>query len=709
MGKKSRLKKQKQKKAPAKPPPRPESVAPLAPAHPLLLPVTCLVLVTATILVFGQVATQDFVSYDDDMYVYENRYVRQGITEESLEWALAHPHLGNYHPLTYLSYLLDIQLFGVSAPAIKCVNLALHIANGLLLFFLLRRMTRMHWASAFVALLFLIHPLHVEPVAWVSCRKDTLSGLFFLLTLLAYTAYAAKPRVPLYLAMLLSYALCLLSKPVLVPLPFLLLLLDYWPLRRFSLEGEEAFDWALARTRIAEKIPLFAIMLVACFGIYYFATTGEVLGRERDYPLGVRIPNVIASYGKYIGQTLWPAGLSVHYPHRGASLPTASVVLSLAALAGLSVLGFLTRRKCPAIAIGWLWFLGMLVPVIGLVQIGGHASADRYTYIPLIGLFLMMGWGVPQLMGLKPGRSPLEGGSRGVLAAGLSILYATAMIAAAIFQTAHWSDSETLFRHAIAVTDRNDRMHNNLGNVLRNEGRMDEAFRQFTRAAEITPTYPEAHTNLGTLYRRQGNLDKALEHCRRAVELRPDYPDALSNLGNVYFDLAQYDEAVKHYEKAIRLSPEDAGAQSNLGNALLRLNQIDNAITQYRAAIRLDPANAEAMGNLGSALFSQNKLDEAAQFYRQALDLDPDYADAHSNLGSVLYNQGKLDEAAQHYLEAVRLNPKHADAFCNLGNLELKKGNGDKARSYFERALEVRPNHPRTQAALKQLTDAGLG
>ena len=693
MGKKKRKKRQsgETERSPAPKvtrdtPPRPDR------ASPALAALLCLILVMLILAVFWPVNRQQFIAIDDDKYVYENPAVRSGLNAESFRYALTEPVMGHYHPLTMLSYLADVTLFGVDPGAIKRSNLLLHIANTLLLFLLLKRMTGTLWRSLFVAAFFAIHPLHVEPVVWIASRKDMLSTFFLMLTLCSYAWYVKRPGPARYGLVALCLVLGLLSKAILMTTPCLLLVLDYWPLRRFG----ESWNARAVRRLALEKVPLLCLSAVAA--VVAALSAAVAMGSLEALPLRIRLMNGVVAYATYLLRMVWPHHLAVLYPHPANTLYLAQVFAAALVLAALTALPLWQARRRPFLIVGWLWFLGTLAPVIGLIQAGPQASADRYTYVSLIGLFIAVVWGASSVAAAWRYQRVLAGAAGGIAVAALSL--------AAAVQVSYWRDSETLFTHTLKVTTRNAVIHNNLGNVLLDQGRLDEAFQHYATAVRIDHKYAYAHTNLGAMYRRRGELEKALEYCAKAVELDPNYADGHSNLGNVYFSQGKHDKAITHYTKALELDPNKANTYSNLGNALLRKGETGRAVAAYREALRLDPASASAHSNLGGAFFTQGKLDEAMAHYRKALELKPDYADAHCNLGTALLSQGQLEGAVDHLTKAAALNPTSAGAHTRLANALALQGKLQDAAKHYAKALELNPKDAEATRNLEQIRAA---
>jgi protein O-mannosyl-transferase len=575
----------------------------------------CLALIAVNLIVYASVRHHDFVNFDDDDYVTANPVVLRGLTWHGVAWAFTTEHAVNWHPLTWLSHMLDVQLYGLDAGAHHLTNLLFHIGNTLLLFGLLHRMTGALGRSAFVAGLFAVHPLHVESVAWVAERKDVLSTLFWMLTLWAYIEYVKRPDLRQssrrrYAAVLLFFALGLMAKQMLVTLPLVLLLLDFWPLGRVGIGPNPAGGWAPARDGWAtagrlvwEKLPLLALAAASSIATFVIHQRGGAVIILSAIPLQLRIENALVSYVVYIGKMLWPAGLAVLYPYP-QSLSAWSVAVAFVTLTGISVAVIWAAPRRPYLPVGWFWYLGTLVPVIGLIQVGDQAIADRYTYIPLIGLFIIVAWGAPDLLVRWPLRRVVLP-KIALPAAACLVILACAITARG--QLEYWEDSTTLWTHTLAVTTRNNIAHNNLGATLADQGKTDEAIAHYSEALRIKSDYADAHNNLGVALADQGKLD----------------------------------EAIAHYSEALRIKPGYSDAHSNLGIALADQGNLDEAIAQFTEALRINPDSAKAHNNLGVALASQGKLDEAIAQFTEALQVKPDYADARNNLELALARRGK--------------------------------------------------------------------
>jgi tetratricopeptide (TPR) repeat protein len=620
-------------------------------------------LVLVTIALYWPATQCDFVNYDDPDFVTANPHVQGGLNWEGVTWAFRNTEQAAYWaPLVWLSHMLAWQFFGMNAWGHHLINVLLHAVNTALVFLVFRRMTGATWRSAILAALFGLHPLRVESVVWVTERKDVLSALFWMLALWAYAEYVEGAQVRSsksnlwYGAALGVFVLGLLSKPMLVTLPCVLLLLDYWPLRRFE---RSTLDSQLSTTvrLVREKIPFFALAALASIVTLIVQKQGSAVTAGESLPFGARGGNALISYCRYLGKMFWPTDLAVFYPHPG-HWPLDKVVLAGVLLLSLSVVLWVQRRRSPYLLIGWLWYCGTLVPTIGLVQSGGQAMADRFTYVPSLGVLVFAVWGAYELT---------RRWHYGVIA--LSVTGSAAIVLCLALtrqQLGYWQDSETLFRHALAVTEKNWLAHDNLGATLYKKGQIDEAIRELQEAVRLNPDYADTHNNLGAALEQKGQIDEAIRQYQEALRLKPDYADAHYNLGFTLGRIGQIDEAIRQFQEAIRLKPDHAEAHNNLGIALVMKGQIDEAIPQYQEALRLKPADAEPHNNLGAALGKKGLTDAAIKQYREALRLKPADARVHNNLGNALLTKGQIDEAISQYQEALNLKPDYADARKNL-------------------------------------------
>jgi tetratricopeptide (TPR) repeat protein len=581
-----------------------------------------------------------FVNYDDPAYVSGNPHVNGGITLKSIVWVFTNNHVGNWHPLTGLSHILDCELFGLNPLWHHLTSLLFHIVNTLLLFWVLKRMTGGVWASAFVAAAFAIHPLHVESVAWVAERKDVLSGFFWMLTMAAYIRYAERPGIDRYLLVGLVFCLALMAKPMVVTLPFVLLLLDYWPLGRLQWEWRSrgkpsppsksvnvgyprATAWRLVGEKIplftlvvissvvtfivqklwrlvGEKIPLFTLVVISSVVTFIVQkSAGAVPGRQVFSPT-IRIANSLISYLAYIGKMVWPSRLAIHYPHPSYTLEMWRAAVAALLLLGISIWVIRLARSHKYLLVGWLWYLITLAPVIGLVQVGGQAMADRYTYLPSIGIFIMVAWGAAEVGAKWRYRKIGLGISAGLLLAVL--LICTRM------QVRYWQNDFTLFGHALEVTENNARMHNYYGVALRENGRFEEAITHFDESLQLNPGYSRARYNKGRVFLEQRKLDEAIASFTEVLRVKPDWPEVHNYLGLAYARKGRFVQAIKHFKTVLQSRPDWYQTYNDLGLAYSLLGKHDLAIQSYREALRLKPDYHAAINNLKIALEEQAKI-----------------------------------------------------------------------------------------------------
>jgi Tfp pilus assembly protein PilF len=572
-----------------------------------------LFLAAITLAVYWPVQNHDFVNFDDDIYVIENSNIHKGLTTHSVVWAFSFKDKeGTYwQPITWLSHSLDCQLYELQPGKHHLTSLVIHLANSILLFIIFKWMTRVFWRSLLLATLFAIHPINVDSVAWVAERKNVLSTFFWMLTMLCYVYYVKKPGLYKYLLTLLMYVLGLLTKPMLVTLPFVLLLLDYWPLKRF-LYGQASRNGtgvpnktAISGLKITppfrlilEKIPFLALSVLSI--ILSSLSMQEKVYSSTGVPLDLRIANALVSYVKYICNMFWPEGLTVFYPFP-QMVPIWEVLGALFFLVFASFFAIRTIKKAPYFIIGWLWFLGTFVPVLGLVQVGlWPAMADRFAYVPLIGLFIILVWGVPQICQNLSHHKIWIPTSVSLLVLVLIILTWK--------QVGYWRNSITLFEHNLKYTKNNYTAHNNLGNALNKQNRTQEAIQHYSKALQIKPDHFEAHNNLGNALNKQNRTQEAIQHYLKALQLKPDFAKAHNNLGNTLSNKGRIQEAINHYLQALRINPDDGEVQNNLGVAFCRMGNIEEGITHFRKALRINPADNSARTNLKRALTIQQRM-----------------------------------------------------------------------------------------------------
>jgi tetratricopeptide (TPR) repeat protein len=668
--------------------------------------IVCALLAGIVWIAFGQTLHHEFVNYDDSSYVYANPTVMSGLTPANIAWAFTHAHAANWHPLTTISHMLDCQVYGLQPWGHHLTNILLHVAAVILLFLALWRLTDNPWTSAFVATLFAIHPARVESVAWVAERKDVLSGVFFMLALLAYAGYAQARRFSLvrYLTVLSLFALGLMCKPTLVTLPFVLLLLDHWPLGRAHTSSRVAVR-ALGPVQgrsatwlylILEKIPLLVLSAASC--VATILAQKEAFYSFRLLSLQERLANAVVAYVNYIGQMVYPAHLAVFYPYPPVGPPTWEVVASLFFLLTVSVLVVFCRKAYPFLSTGWFWFIGMLVPMIGIVQVGSQPMADRYTYLPEIGLYIAITWGA--IAFLKSWRYKPEA----FAITGLLII--AALTTRSYLQASYWRNSETLWSHTLDVTHNNYIAQNNLAGVLMEKGRVDEGIAHYRQAVEIAPAEALVRSNLGNALVRKGQVDEGIAQLQKALQSDPAYADAYSFMGSALIEKGQVDAATAYYEKAVQLNTSDPAAYNNLGIISLRSDHVDQAIEYYKKAVAMKPTSAEARYNLGNAFARKGSLEDAIACYTAALRLEyapVEGARVENNLAVALQRLGKFDEAVEHFSDALRLNANYAEAHCNLGRMLAQQGRRDEAVAHLKEALRLRPGYEQAEEQLREL------
>ena len=571
-------------------------------------------LVIVTIAVFWQVNQHDFINCDDSVYVTENLHVQSGITLDGLRWAFSTTYAEFWHPLTWLSLMFDFQLYGLNAGGYHLTNLILHILSALLLFWLFNRMTGMIWRSAFVAALFALHPLHVESVAWIAERKDVLSAFFFMLTLCLYVYYTEKPDIKKYLLVLFSFTCGLMSKSIVVTLPVILILLDYWPLNRFESKKENIVLWQLK-----EKTPFFVLSAVFTIITLYAQYRPNVI----HFPLGSRIANALVSFVVYLEKTFWPHDLAVFYPFVDP-LPAWQVLGAASLIILISVAVILMVKRSPYLFVGWLWYAIILLPVIGVIQINSQAMADRYTYLPLIGIGIMLAWGIPLLFQHTDIRKII------LFPAGIAVIVILAVLS--WHQCGYWENDVKLFNHILHSTKDNFLAHNNLGAALFKEGKFEAAINHYNKAIRIKPDIAVTYHNKASAYAKLGQYQRAFEDFSEAIRQKPDYAEAYYNRGTIYGILHQYSSAIVDYNQAVRIKPDYAEVYYNRGNSYAYLGQYSLAIADYGSAIGLNPNDAQAHYNRGTIYAALGQYRLAIEDFQKAILLKPDYEQAHQSL-----------------------------------------------------------------------------
>ena len=646
-------------------------------------------LIAATLLVYAPIRNHEFIGLDDNLYVTENVWIQQGLNPDSVIWAMTSFKEGVWNPLTWLSFILDYQLFGLDPAGFYLTNLALHLASAVILFLVLHQLTGALWRSVLVAALFALHPLNVESVAWVTERKNVLSTLFGLLTVSAYVGYVRQPGWSRYLGITGLLALGLMAKQMMVTLPCVLLLLDYWPLGRLGETGKE-FQERLPRL-VLEKLPLMIPVAVASVLTIVAAQSIGGLSTLENVPWGSRVSNAVLSYALYLKKMLLPTDLAIFYPHPGALLGLGSVALALLVLVGISW-GVWWRRESGYPVVGWLWYLGTLFPVIGLVQVGGQAMADRHTYVPLIGVFIMLVWGSADIAD----RWRLGKIWRCIM--GLCVVGWLAVLTQ--IHLSYWQNSRLLFEHALEVTSRNHIAHNALGLELKQQGDLDAAMTHFQEALQIEPGYSKAHNNAGMILAERGQLIEAAKYFSEALRFNSRLLDAQNNLGMVYRIQGKYPEATHHFLKVLEMDSSYVRAYANMGLVMEAQNDFEEAITWHQRALRISPRRFATQNNLGLALMETGQLDQAAIHFAQAIEINPDDVIPYINLGRIKIRTGQMDEADQVLRTAIEVQPDFSEAYYYLGRLKTNQGQVQAAIDYYQKVLEYEPDHSQ---ALKEL------
>ncbi len=625
----------------------------------------------AIVAAYAQVHDFQFVNYDDNDYVTENLHVRDGLTASGAAWAFESTQYANWFPLTWLSHMLDVELYGLDSGRHHLTSVAIHAISTLLLFALLRKITGDRWPSAFVAFIFGLHPLHVESVAWIAERKDVLCGLFYILALWAYVLYVERPGALRYAITIVLFACGIMAKPMIVTFPFVALLLDFWPLRRFS------------KKTVIEKIPLFALSAASAAIAYIVQQKGGAVNTLTEIPLTLRIENAAIAYVTYIFQFFWPTRLAAFYPFPPV-MPAWEWIAAFFALVAVTI----AALRSALFAVGWLWYLITLVPVIGLVKIGLQSHADRYTYIPLVGLSIAIAWGALALVSrYKWLRIPIA-------------IWACALCAVTFVQASTWRNSMTLFEHAIAVTDGNYIAHNNLGVALRKAGRRPDALVHFQEALRLRPEYSDAQTNVGEALLVAGRLNDALPHITAALRINPHLAEAHVNLGSIRNKQGRPDLAEVEYRTALDLKPSSAEANDGLAVVLYETNRPEEALPHALAAIALDPADADSHYNLGRLYGITGRVDQAIEQFREAVRLEPANAEAHFNLGTAYAQKDQMNDAIAEFRAAVRSKPDYVSAHFNLGSALARQERYEEALPEFIEALRLNPNLPGAREAI---------
>ena len=601
----------------------------------------CLCLIVGIIAVYWPVYSFDFVKYDDDTYVTNNINIQPGLTWQSIGWAFTTDYAGNWHPLTWISLALDRELFNDWAGGYHLTNILFHILNTLILFYVLMQMTGAIWPSAFVAAAFALHPLHIESVAWIAERKDLLSTFFWLLTMWAYIRYVKNPKLNWYPAALFLFVLGLMAKPMLVTLPFVLLLLDFWPLER-----------KISYKLLVEKIPFFIFSLISSVITFFIQQGSGAMIAADVLKLKIRVGNAIISYLAYIVKMIWPSRLAVLYPHHGDDLSMTTAVISGLLLVLISIYFIYLARRRRFFAVGWLWYLGTLVPVIGFVQVGVQAMADRYTYITLTGLFIIIAWSAKEFIP--------KWRYRNIVLALLAVATLSAWAVIARQQIRYWKNSLTLFEHTLQVTEKNILILANYATYLSEHGRFDEAIEQSNKFLKMRPNTAEAQNNLGNILLRAGRADEAVEHLKLAVKYNPDFPQAIFNLASALKKQGKPQDAVFYYKQVLKIRPNDIETCLDIAVIFYELKEFDRTIEFCDKAFKISPGNVLAHGNRGMALAAIGKTDEAIKEISLVLAVRPNDAEMHRNLGILFERKGDIAKAVEEYRTASRIDPNDA-------------------------------------------------
>ena len=665
--------------------------------HDILI---CLLLVLAILAVYWQVGSHEFINFDDPLYVTKNYHVQKGITLESIKWAFSFAHHADriyWHPITWLSHMLDCELFGLNAGMQHLTSVLFHILNTLLLFFVIRKMTRSRWKSAFVAALFALHPINVDSVAWIAERKTLLSTFFWMLSMLAYLYYSRRPNIPRYTLISIMFALGLMAKPMLVTLPFVLLLLDYWPLGRIDLGqpgngkkekpiSSSLHDFLVSRV-LLEKIPLIVLSLASVYiSSSSLQSANNIISTEM-VPMGLRIANAIVSYIEYIRKMILPYDLAIYYPFP-ETIPYWKVLGASLILAFITVMAVRSMKRAPYFIVGWLWYLGTLVPVSGIVQTGlWPEMADRWAYVPLVGLFVIITWGVPDLFRRVHYKKQI-----------FSILTAillTALTITTFSQLKYWKNDFTISKRALDVNPNNYWAYNYLGLALEKQGRMEEAIEHYKQALKINPEYLDAHVNLGLAFSGQGRENAAITQYKKALKIDHRSLEAHLDLGVILLRQGKLKEAIKHYQEALEINPACADAYNALGVALIRKGKVDDAIGQFRKALRIDPSYNEAERNLDIAIKSRDriiKINNAISRLRQVIKGNPENPELYNRLGNLYKALGDLDEAIEQYQKALSIKSDYIQALNNLSLVYADRNEYHKSLGCLKKILQLMPN-----------------
>jgi tetratricopeptide (TPR) repeat protein len=666
-------------------------------------------------LIYWPVTGFDFINFDDPVYIGNNPIVRHGITWEGIKWAFIGVYASNWHPLTWISHMIDVNLFGMKPGMFHLVNVFFHILNSILLFLVLERMTGAFWRSFFVAVLFALHPLHVESVAWISERKDVLSTFFWILTMLGYSRYVQCPNIAGYIIVIALFGIGLLAKPMLVTLPFVLLLLDFWPLKRLSYSTGSVSVFPSLPTRgrgmgnkavvgcssdklrrsvissketirlVLEKIPLMIMALAASIETFYAQSVGGAVNTLGRVSIASRIQNSIISYGAYLWKTIWPSGLAVFYPYPN-KFNMITVATCLLFLVAVCIMVIMYAKKLPYLLTGWFWYLGTLVPVIGFVQVGSQSMADRYTYIPLIGIFIIVLWGLTDL---------ITRWTHGwIVLSVVSVAILGCLSAVTSVQVATWENSETVFSHALSVTKDNYLAHNCLGVALYGRDEVENAIWHYQESVRINPNNVNAQCNLGVALAHKKQYAEAFAHYRECLRLKPGYSEAYYNMGVAFSELGKNDEAIKQYQAVLKNYPLHENANNNLGFLLACKGNFNEAIPYYLKSLESNPDNVRTRTNLSDALMEKRRYNEALLQVNEAIKINPADASLYVKLAEIYNKKNSADQAFTAYQKALAIDPKSTRALWGIVSIYSKQGRFDYALGLLSKIAIIRPSDP---------------
>ncbi len=642
-------------------------------------------LTVVTFITFARIWGNGFVKIDDTAYIIANYHIQSGISAASIKWAFSAVVLGNWHPITFLSHALDWSLFGANASGHHLISLLLHIGSMLFLFLFLNRTTKNLWLSAFAAALFALHPLRVESVAWAAERKDVLSMFFGLASIYVYASYVENYNFPRYFFCFVLFALSLMSKPMLVTLPFVLLLLDYWPLGRWTKEMSAPVKNRnhLMGRLIWEKGPFILLTILSSIVTLWSQNKGGSVVSADQLSFMTRVANAVISYVSYLGKTVWPVDLAVFYPYEH-SVMLSQILAYCLILIFITAVVICAMKKYPFLFVGWFWYLGTLIPVIGLVQVGKQAMADRYTYLPSIGIAIMLVWGVPLLFPREDIRKKI------LFPGGVAVLAVLAVLT--WHQCGYWKSAATLFSRALQVTKNNSLAHNGLGIALFEEQKIDEAIHHYNEGIRLDPRYADIYNNRGLAYAELGQRQRAIEDYNQAIRLKKNFSDGYYNRGNSYSKLGQYQYAIDDYNEAIRIRSDHAESYYNRGVNYSALGKYKQAIKDYSEVIRIKPDYAEAYYDRGVAYGEIGQYQQAINDYHETIRIKSDHFRAYNNNGTIYAKLGHYQQAIEYFDKSIRLKHDYADAYYNRGFAYARLGNDQRAIDDFSEAIRLNPN-----------------